>query len=96
VYTKPVDKIKTYQKYRKRGKNKPWVYVDVTPNSSGLIDCYIFGAPLIKQVSVVAIFKDPRQLEEFQCNCDENSVNEATQMDINYNFLDILIKDRLT
>ena len=96
VYTRPVDKIRSYQKYRKRGKNKPWVYIDVTPNSEGLIDCYIFGAPLIKQVSVVAIFKDPRQLEEFQCDCDSMSRDSATQMDMNLNFLDILIKDRLT
>ena len=94
VYTKPIDKIKTYQKYRKRGKNKPWVYVDVTPNSEGLIDCYIFGAPLIKQVSVVAVFKDPRQLEGFQCECDENGTD--TLADMNLNFLDIVIKDRLT
>lgn len=95
VYTKPIDKIKTYQKYRKRGKNKPWVYVDVTPNSEGLLDCYIFGAPLIKQVSVIAVFKDPRQLEDYQCNCD-GTPNSETQMDNNLNFLDILIKDRLT
>lgn len=94
VYTKPIDKIRTYQKYRKRGKNKPWVYVDVTPNSNGLIDCYIFEAPLIKQVSVVAIFKDPRQLEDYQCDCEGNS--ESTQMDNNLNFLDIIIKDKLT
>lgn len=94
VYTKPIDKIKTYQKYRKRGKNKPWVYVDVTPNSEGLIDCYIFGAPFIQQVSVVAVFKDPRQLEGFQCECDENSTD--TLADMNLNFLDIVIKDRLT
>ena len=95
VYTKPIDKIKTYQKYRKRGKNKPWVYIDVTPNSEGLIDCYIFGAPLIKQVSVVAIFKDPRQLEDYQCNCD-GTISDTTTMDVNFNFLDIMIKDRLT
>jgi len=60
-----------------------------------LLDCYIFGAPLIKQVSVVAIFKDLRQLEEFQCNCD-GEVNDVTKMDVNLNFLDIVIKDRLT
>lgn len=96
IYTKPVDKIKTYQKYRKRGKNKPWVYIDVTPNSEGLLDCYIFGAPLIKQISIVAIFKDPRQLEEFQCNCDSDNSEDFTQMDRNLNFLDIIIKDRLT
>ena len=95
VYTSPIDKIKTYQKYRKRGRNKPWVYIDVTPNSEGLIDCYIFGAPLIKQVSVVAIFKDPRQLEDFQCDCDSD-INTETFADLNLNFLDIVIKDRLT
>ena len=92
VYTKSIDKIRTYQKYRKRGKNKPWVYVDITPNSSGLLDCYIFGAPLIKQVSVIGIFKDPRQLEEFQCDCEGGD----SQMDNNLNFIDIVIKDRLT
>ena len=98
VYTQNIDKIQTYQKYRKRGKNKPWVFIDVTPNSNGLLDCYIFGAPLIKQVSVIAVFKDPRQLEEFQCDCDENgfSQDRVTQMDNNLNFLDIVIKDRLT
>ena len=98
VYTQNIDKINTYQKYRKRGKNKPWVYIDVTPNNEGLLDCYIFEAPLIKQVSVVAVFKDPRQLEEFQCGCDENenTQDRVTSMDNNLNFLDIVIKDRLT
>ena len=32
-----------------------------------MYDCYIFNAPLIKQVTVVAIFKDPRQIEAFEC-----------------------------
>ena len=96
VYTQNIDKIQTYQKYRKRGKERPWVFIDVTPNQEGFLDCYIFNAPLIKQVSVVAIFKDPRQLEMFQCNCDGPSVDGVTQMDNNLNFLDIVIKDRLT
>ena len=96
VYTQNIDKIRTYQKYRKRGKERPWVFIDVTPNQNGFLDCYIFNAPLIKQVSVVAIFKDPRQLEMFQCNCDGPSVDGVTQMDNNMNFLDIVIKDRLT
>ena len=95
VYTHNIDKINTLQKYRKRGKTKPWVFIDVTPNHEGLLDCYIFNAPLIKQVSVVAVFKDPRQLEDFQCNCD-GSNQDATQMDSNLNYLDIVIKDRLT
>lgn len=97
VYTKPFDVMSTIQKYRKRGKNKPWVYIDVTPNQEGLLDCYIFNAPLIKQISVVAIFKDPRQLEDYQCDCADDAFNEReTQMDNNMNFIDIVIKERLT
>ena len=93
IYTK----LNIYQNYRKRGKNKPWVYIDITPNQEGLLDCYIFGAPFIKQVSITAIFKDPRQLEEFQCDCQsEDMDNKVTQMDNNLNFLDIAIKERLT
>ena len=91
-YTKAIDKIETYQKYRKRGKKKPWVYIDVVPNSDGLIDCYIFGAPLIKQVSVTAVFKDPRQLEDFLCDCESDN---DKAIDLNMNFIDIVIKDRL-
>lgn len=95
VYTKPFNVLNTIQKYKKRGKNKPWVYIDVTPNENGLLDCYIFNAPLIKQVSVVGIFKDPRQLEEFVCknNCEKY---QESQQDANYNAIDILIKERLT
>lgn len=97
VYTKPFNVLSTIQKYRKRGKNKPWVYIDVTPNQEGLLDCYIFNAPLVKEVSIIAIFKDPRQLEEFQCNCqDEDFIEKETQMDTNFNFIDTIIKDRLT
>lgn len=91
VHTRPLEKANNIQKYRKRGKDKPWVYIDVTPNSEGLLDCYIFGAPLIKQVSIMGIFKDPRQLEEFQC-CEE----EDSQMDSNFNFIDTVVKERLT
>ena len=96
-YTKPFDRISSIQKYRKRGKNRPWVYIDVTPNQNGLLDCYIFDAPLIKQITVIGIFKDPRQLEDFQCDCQDNfAAEKATQMDTNFSFLDTVIKDRLT
>ena len=96
VYTKPFDRISSIQKYKKRGKNRPWVYIDVTPNQEGLLDCYIFDAPLIKQITVMAIFKDPRQLEDFQCNCDTGLNDISTQMDTNFSFLDSVIKERLT
>lgn len=93
VYTKPFNVISTIQKYRKRGKNKPWVYIDVTPNSDGFLDCYIFNAPLIKTISVIGIFKDPRDLEELQCNC-ENPLGD-NKIDNNLNFIDTIVKERL-
>lgn len=59
-YSTSISNWNVYNKYRKRGKDKPFVLIDPTPNSNGMYDCFIFNAPLIKQVSVVAIFKDPR------------------------------------
>lgn len=74
-------------KYRKRRKDKPFVYVDPAPNENGMLDCFIFNAPLIKQVSVVAIFKDLRQLEILGC-CGDLSEE--------YTWLDAEIQKRLT
>ena len=73
-------------KYRKRGKNKPYVFVDITPNKNNMNDCFIFNAPMISTLAVVGIFKDPRQLEEFDC-CREE-LNNMT-------FIDTEIKKRL-
>jgi hypothetical protein len=76
VYT---DDSYRFHSYKKRGANKPYVYVDTAINSNGNLDCYIFNAPLIKQITVIGIFKDPRKLEEFQCNCeDEMAYLKAT------------------
>lgn len=75
-------------KYRKRGKNKPYVWIDTTPNENGMYDCFIFNAPLISQVSITAIFKDLRQLGNFQC-C-------AELQDDNMSFINNEIKKRLT
>lgn len=77
-----------YHQYRKRGRNKPYVYIDVTPNENNMYDCFIFNAPYIKQVSVVAIFKDPRQLEMFSC-CEDVEIENMT-------FINTEIKKRLT
>lgn len=74
-----------YHKYRKRGVDKPYVYVDTTPNQNGMNDCWVFNAPLLKKVSIVAIFKDPRQL----CGCEDYESH-------NKSFLDAEIKRRLT
>lgn len=75
-------------KYRKRGKNKPYVWIDATPNQNGMYDCFVFNAPLLSEVSVSAIFKDLRQLENYSC-CSE-------LQDDNMSFLNNEIKKRLT
>lgn len=77
-----------YHKYRKRGKNKPYVWIDTTPNENGLYDCFVFNAPLLKTVSISAIFKDVRQLDNYSC-CNEFK-------DDNMTFIDNEIKKRLT
>ena len=77
-----------YHKYRKRGKNRPYVWIDTTPNENGMYDCFIFNAPLISYVSITAIFKDLRQLENYEC-CNN-------LQDDNMTFINNEIKKRLT
>lgn len=77
-----------YHKYRKRGKNKPYVWIDITPNENGMYDCFLFNAPLLDTVSVTAIFKDLRQLENYSCCTD--------LQDDNMTFINNEIKKRLT
>ena len=80
------------KKYRKRGKNKPYVWIDFSPNEHGMLDCFLFNAPFVKQVSVVAVFKDPRQLNRYSC-CN---MDELQGPDTNFSFIDQLVKDKLT
>lgn len=75
-------------KYKRRQSNKPIVWIDLTPNINGMLDCFLFNAPFVKQVSIVAVFKDPRQLKQYAC-CSED-------MDDNVSFIDQLVKDKLT
>lgn len=77
-----------YKKYKRRKNNKPFVFIDIAPNENGMLDCFLFNSPLLKQVSVVGIFKDPRQLEQYSC-CQDLS-------DDNFTFLNNEIKKRLT
>lgn len=77
-----------YHKYRKRGKNKPYVWIDTTPNENGMYDCFIFNAPLLDRVSISAIFKDLRQLDKFECCTD--------LQDDNMTFINNEIKKRVT
>lgn len=74
VYT---DNSYKYHKYKKRNADRPYVYVDTTINSNGMIDCYIFNMPLVKTIAVVAMFYDPRQLMAFNCCADEDLYTEC-------------------
>lgn len=56
-----------YHKYKKRGRKKPFVWIDPSPNENQMYDCWVFNAPLLNQLSITAIFKDVRQLDEFGC-----------------------------
>lgn len=88
VYNQPYE-LNYVSKYRKRGKSKPWVYLDTVQNSNGMIDGYIFNAPMLKEISVVAVFKDPRDLLDFKC------CQDVKDDDKKFSFLDQEIKDRV-
>lgn len=85
-YTNPT--ILKYHKHRVRAKNKPYVFIDITPNLNNMYDCYLFNVPLIKQVSLVAILKDLRQLSYYGIS-QFSDINNMT-------FIDAEIKKRLT
>lgn len=64
VYT---DESYKYHQYKKRGGHKPYIYIDYSINRNGNLDGYIFNAPLIQNLCVVALFQDPRQLLNWNC-----------------------------
>lgn len=76
IYT---DTSYQYHKYKKRGADKPHVYIETTPNSNGLYDGYIFNVPFAKYISVIGIFRDPRQLENYGC-CDNEQYLDITPL----------------
>lgn len=86
IYTSPI--LLRNHKYRRRGKDKPYIWIDTTPNENGMYDCFVFNAPLLKYISVIAIFKDLRQLENYSC-CE-------SLQDDNMSFINNEIKRRLT
>lgn len=88
VYTSTAFK---FHKYKRRGSDKPYVFVDTTPNQNNMYDCYVFNAPLLERLSVVAIFKDPRQLSKYLettgcCNLVDSE---------NYTWIDTEIKQNI-
>ena len=84
VYT---DKSYRYHKYKMRGKDKPYVFIDTTPNENNMYDGWVFNAPMLERLTVVGIFKDLRQVEDFSC-CFEDLNNIS--------FIDAEIKERVT
>ena len=77
-----------FHKYLKRGSKRPFVYIEPTPNDNNMYDAWVFGAPLLKTLTVIAIFKDPRQLTQYDC-CAGDDIE-------NYSFISTEIKKRLT
>lgn len=71
-----------------RKSNRPYVWIDTNPNANGKFDGFIFNQPpLMDQITITAIFKDPRQLQEYSC-CESE--------DNSFSFLERDIKMRLT
>lgn len=80
LYTSP--QLFKFHKYKIRGANKPYIYLETTPNENNKLDGYIFNAPLLEKISVSAIFKDPRELEEYLCcNYDLENLNNNSFID---------------
>lgn len=93
--TDKMDQFKVYMdtswqfhKYLRRGSEKPYVYIEPTPNENNMYDAWIFNAPFIQKLSIVAIFKDPRQLTQYSCCAGEDLENRS--------FIAAEIKKRLT
>ena len=78
-YTNP--KLLSINKYRKVKNKKPYVFIDTTLNANGMHDVFIFNAPFLQEVSVRAIFADPRQVEEFDCCSDKELESMETLSD---------------
>lgn len=76
-----------YHSMKLRGKQKPYVFIDTTPNENNMYDGFVFNAPLLKRLSAIVIIKDLRQLKNFSCCNDENN---------NLSFIDTEVKKRLT
>jgi hypothetical protein len=86
VYTDNTFKV---HKYKRRGANDPYVWVDITPNQNGMYDAFIFNAsPMLSNMLVRIIPKDIRQLEQYEC-CPTEEIS-------NISFIDTEIEKRMT
>lgn len=80
--------IMKFYKYRMRGKDQPYVYIEKTPNENNMYDGWIFNVPFVKYITVIGIFKDLRQLEEYNC-CQSPEY-------LDFGFISNEVKNRLT
>lgn len=71
-YTVYTDESYRFHKFKKRGAQTPYVYIDTAINANGNMDGYIFNVPFVKYISVIALFQDPRRLLEWDC-CLKNN-----------------------
>ena len=62
-----LDYYKYFQKYSRVKKNRPYVYIELTPNENGMFDGWIFNAPMVQNIAVIGVFQNPRQLEKYNC-----------------------------
>jgi hypothetical protein len=56
-----------YNKYRTRRREKPFAWVHTVPNENNKYDVYVFNAPMLKEISIDLIPKDPRDLGIYSC-----------------------------
>lgn len=87
VYFDP--KQAKFHKNRRRRCDKPYAFIDTTPNEDGMYDGWLFNAPFVKYISIMGIFKDPRDLKHFNC-CDYDGMYD------NKSFINNEVKKRLT
>lgn len=86
IYTNPVSM--KMSKYKKRNADKPYVYIEKTPNENNMFDGWLFNAPFVKRLTIIAVFKDLRQLEQFNC-CNTPDFTD-------FGSISTEVKDRLT
>lgn len=90
IYTNPRNlKNRTHKRFF---KEKPYVYIDMVPNTEGFLDGYIFNAPMIKMISVVGMFKDLRDLLNYNCCRDIKPNMSSIDLETQRTLTDLKIK----
>lgn len=76
-----IDNAYTTHKYKRRGAEKPYVFIDTTPNKNNMLDCFVFNAEAtLEKLWVRILPKDIRQLDNFDC-CVADVQNNITFVD---------------